>query len=412
MFRGLLMLSAIRVAFLAVASGVFVVPLSKQHVPVMHNGQKVADKTAYFGTIFIGSPKPQNFTVVFDTGSGHVFLPSSYCTDEPCLLHNRFDASMSESAIEVNHDGTAVESYDLERDQVSIAYGTGEVVGEFVKDVVCLGTPSSDNEEGPESSQHCVRVRVITAREMTAEPFSMFKFDGVLGLSLEGLALDPEFHFFGQMTGSKPMLPIFSVFLSKVEEVSSQIAFGGYIEERMAGPLQWVKVAEPEQGYWRLRIRGIRIGNQTVPQCDDGMCSAILDTGTSLLGVPGETMQTILWLTAREIQQRAEGVDCRDVAGPPLIFDLEDGLSIQLEADDYSRPAASEIFSNITNETHTICRSSLLPVDMPSIGKKVFIWGEPILRKYYTAYNAIDQKIGFAPAKQPVRDSEKGSFVV
>lgn len=31
---------------------------------------------------------------------------------------------------------------------------------------------------------------------MTPEPFQQFDFDGVLGLGLQGLALNPEFHFF------------------------------------------------------------------------------------------------------------------------------------------------------------------------------------------------------------------------
>ena len=33
------------------------------------------------------------------------------------------------------------------------------------------------------------------------------------------------------------------------------------------------------------------------------------------------------------------------------------------------------------------CRSLLLPVDLkPPLGPLVFIWGEPVLRRYYTVY--------------------------
>ena len=38
----------------------------------------------------VGSPEPQDFTVVFDTGSAHLVVPNSACQRETCLKHNSF----------------------------------------------------------------------------------------------------------------------------------------------------------------------------------------------------------------------------------------------------------------------------------------------------------------------------------
>uniref|UniRef100_K7FGX3 Peptidase A1 domain-containing protein n=1 Tax=Pelodiscus sinensis TaxID=13735 RepID=K7FGX3_PELSI len=50
--------------------------------------------TYYFGEISIGTP-PQNFLVLFDTGSSNLWVPSTYCQTQACSNHARFNPNQS-----------------------------------------------------------------------------------------------------------------------------------------------------------------------------------------------------------------------------------------------------------------------------------------------------------------------------
>lgn len=388
---------------------VVTIPLDKQYVPVLRNERIVMYKTAYFGNIYVGLPRPQKFTVVFDTGSGHFIVPSKKCEVPACQSHVGYDRNMSASAIDLDHDGNVVDA-DSDRDQVAIAYGTGEVVGEFSREAVCLTSHDGDSEEAAlEKHADCLQVRVVQATEMTDEPFSQFEFDGVMGLGLESLALDPEFSFYGQLTRMGHLKPLFGVFIAKEDRDASEISFGGIDPKRLASDLHWSPVAKPEHGHWQLAVRSIRVGNETLELCQTGECTAIADTGTSLIGVPKAFIQKMHWLLARKVDDdkvppadSENYVDCREQEGPDIIFDLGNGLELTLGAEEYSRPAALRVITNSTGEEQLICRASLLPVEeIPALGPKAWILGEPVLRKYYTAYDWGQQRIGFAPALQP-----------
>ncbi|CAE8654853.1 unnamed protein product [Polarella glacialis] len=250
---------------------------------------------------------------------------------------------------------------------------------------------------------------------MSHEPFHAFAFDGVLGLGLDGLALAPEFSFFGMMAAQRKELeqPSFGVFLADSDDEHSEISFGGHSPDRVASPLSWAPVASPELGYWQVQIKALRIGNRTLDYCNDGQCRAVVDTGTSLLAVPHDFADELMQELEGPLrdppssQTDGEGVDCRFAEGAPLHFDVE-GATITLMPGDYARQAFQMEETDQEqgakpggsgSSAKPTCQPSLMPLELPEpLGPKLFIWGEPVLRKYYTVYDWGQKRIGFGLA--------------
>jgi len=112
----------------------------------------------YYGVVALGTP-PQPFTVVFDTGSGNLWVPSSRCKgfNIACLLHRRYSSEQSSTYTKVGKP-------------FSIRYGSGSMSGFTSMDTLTIGGLKLPN---------------VTFAEATSEPgvsFAMTKFDGIIGL--------------------------------------------------------------------------------------------------------------------------------------------------------------------------------------------------------------------------------------
>jgi hypothetical protein len=407
------------------AGAPLLLPLYRETVPVHQDGKVVSLKTAYSGKISIGSPVSQEFSVVFDTGSGHVVLPSLSCDSATCLAHRRYNITDSPKAWPVNADGTTVPDDEL-CDQATIGYGTGSVTGEFVHEAVCLGAAQRDTKaislKTGQSQKICTTVNMVVAVEMSAQPFESFKFDGIFGLGLDSLALSSQFSFFSrfaaQSQSQSRRLPRFGFFLGDSEHgEQSEIAVGGHNADRLLGNLAWAPVATPKLGFWNVKIGAVRIGGVEVANCKKGACRGILDTGTSHLGVPSHHLETVNDLLSQSV---ANSADCRSAASPSLSIDIN-GFTITLGPEDYMpsnpanlaipAPAATQDSAGVAlQDTAGVrhCQPRIMPVNMKKpLGPNLFILGEPVLHRYYTVYDWHKQRVGFGLAnsqKNRLRD--------
>jgi len=352
--------------------------------PGSHHHKRV-HVSEYYGKIAVGSP-PQLFDVVFDTGSGNVVLPTVKCTEDVCVRHRRFESKASKTAVQLAYeDETPLMAGQTDRDTTSITYGTGKLTGEYVRDDMCMGMGKGA----------CASVDFLGVTTESRFPFIQLPFDGIFGLGLEGLSAGPNFNFVNRISSGKAFKnPMFAFFLRDLKaDEDSEITFGGYREEMIAdGKMHWLPVAKDEatdKGYWLVTMRDIIVDGTPLKICDDfsdnPKCQVAMDTGSSLTMGPPSQMQTLL---------EAIGLkeDCSNAHHLPTLRLQMEGVGgeiveMVLEAKDYAEVAEDS------------CATGFQAMELPPYLGPMWVFGQTVLRKYYSVYDPKDWRVGIGLAK-------------
>lgn len=343
----------------------------------------------YYGSVSMGTP-PQEFGVVFDTGSGNIVLPTLKCADEACEDHHRFSSAASRSSVQLAlEDGTPLRP-GQDRDTTTITYGTGKLTGEYIQDMLCLGEGSA---AASAATSACLKVDFLGVTQESRFPFTELPFDGIFGLGLGGLSAGPSFNFVNRLVASNEAIrnPTFAFFLRSLDaDEDSEITFGGYRKERLEGAVTWLPVPKDEadeKGYWLVTMRDIYVGDKPLHLCDDfrskPRCQVAMDTGTALMMGPRHGVAELI---------RQLGGSCQSI--PSIRFDLDtvDGgiFSVILGPEDFAEVKGSD------------CAFAFQPVDLPPNLGPMWVFGQTALRKYYTIYDAKKWQVGIGLAKHTV----------
>ncbi|KAL5852919.1 hypothetical protein ACOSQ3_008037 [Xanthoceras sorbifolium] len=224
--------------------------------------------TQYYGEIGIGSPS-QSFTVLFDTGSSNLWIPSSKCLlSISCYFHSKYRARLSSTYTKI---GT----------HCKIHYGYGSISGFFSQDNVKVGD---------------IIVKDQVFVEITREGFltSLFmQFDGILGLGFKDISAgkaDPVWYNMVQQGHLSQKLFSFWLNRDPNAKVGGEVVFGGFDWRHFRGDHTYVPVTK--KGYWQIEVGDIFIANCSTGLCEDG-CAAIVDSGTSVLAGPTKIVTQI-----------------------------------------------------------------------------------------------------------------------
>lgn len=399
----------------------------------------------YFGEIGLGTPA-QRFTVVLDTGSANLWVPSKQCYSVACFLHNTFDASKSSTYQSVSASNKSEDTQDgnggkrkiKKESQASksktfqIQYGTGSVEGIIGQDTLSIaGLTVKDLEFGQ-------------ALKEPGLTFALGRFDGILGLGYPSIAVanvSPPFdamvsqglindHVFSFWLAPTPPDTASSA-SSDEEEDGGEVTFGGVNAARYSGQIKYSPVTQ--KGYWLVACQSLKLGstdllsqlppasanhgkdangNALEEDAEDAAnnvdktentsklqqsVGAAIDTGTSLIAVPTAIAQAFnKQIGATQSFKGMYTVDCSVLTNgalPDLVFGFPDAASGQVN----SFPLSP---SDYIIQSGGVCLSTVMGVDIPAPIGPMLIVGDVFLRKYYTIYDRGNDRVGFALSVQ------------
>ncbi|KAG1766736.1 acid protease [Suillus placidus] len=208
----------------------------------------------WYGEIEVGTP-PKPFTVVFDTGSSDLFLPSTTCS-VGCARHTQYDPSASSSAKDTGQPFV-------------LMYGAGETAGEEYVDDVFVG--------GYEAKDQTVGAAWAYSPEFSKDAFPP---DGLSGLAFPEISEfegSPLFQTLAE-SGELPQ-SVIGFKLSTTPGDSEMVIGGTNTNLYRSDTLTYVPVTN--KGYWQVEIDAIsRLGQEVV---ESQAAPAIIDTGTTFV---------------------------------------------------------------------------------------------------------------------------------
>lgn len=315
----------------------------------------------YFGPVSIGSP-PQEFLVVYDSGSSNLWVPSEQCSN--CKAKGG------------RYDSAASSSYGKDGQAFALAYGTGDCKGFLSRDQAVLGSAVIQN---------------FTFGEVTTEAADVFgqaPFDGIMGFGPAAAAVNKVPTPMDELVKQGVIEHnVFSFYLTNDPAANtSALVLGGTDPKYYSGDFTYIPVSKAAKvlPYWLVAADDIAVGGKSIDACGGFTgCQMVVDTGTSLMAGPVKAVEKLI----APIGDVA--ADCSNVESLPIVTFTFGGKNFPLGPEFYVIRVQDEYGRD----------QCQLGIQGINAGAPIWILGDVFLRKYYTVWDTDQNRIGFATAR-------------
>lgn len=310
----------------------------------------------YYGPITIGTP-PQDFNVIFDTGSSNLWVAAENCSVS-CGLHKRYDGAKSSTYVP---NGTAFH----------IDYASGPVSGWVESDAVTMGGITVTSE-----------FAAVDDASGLGLAFLIGQFDGILGMGFQTISVDGIPPVFADMVAQGLLdEPVFGFYLESTGQ-NGELEIGGIDPGHYTPPIHYVPLTS--ETYWEVALGGLYLGGRPMTT----VTKAVFDTGTSLMAGPTADVAALAKAVGATpfVNPNEYTIPCGSLPSLPDIAVSVGGRNFTLTPTDY-----------VISVEGVECLLGFTGIDIPAPAGPLWILGDILQRKFYTIYDYGKQRVGLAP---------------
>ncbi|GJE87685.1 aspartic peptidase domain-containing protein [Phanerochaete sordida] len=328
--------------------------------------------STYFGSIAVGTP-PTSFDVILDTGSSDLWLASGSSD------------TRSTRGITLFEPETSSTFQDLGK-EFGITYGSGSAQGVLGEDRVLFS--------GFEVNQTFGLVNQTSQQLLTA-PIS-----GLMGLGFQTIAASGATPFWQSLAETSGALdsPLFAFQLTRFTNDSNaqQLEAGGTFtlgatnSSLFTGDIDYQDIPDGATGYWIQQLTGLKVNGQSInlPTGSNGW--AAIDTGTTGVGVPSDTLQAIF--SAIPNSQQGSGQ-----SSGYYLYPCSTQVTVEVtwgsSSKSWTISPADFALQQVDQDT---CAGAFFEIPTQGTSAPPFIFGDTFLKNVYSVFRSSPASVGFA----------------